>query len=94
MSLLEAAACGCAIVTTATCAIPELFTHNKNCLMSNDADELKAFTLALINNPSRIKQLGDEARTMVESKLPMQKFIDNWNNVLFEAKRTPFTELL
>jgi hypothetical protein len=94
MSLLEAAATGCAIVTTATCAIPELFTHNENCLMSNDADELKAFTLELMNNPTKVKQLGNAARLMVERKLPMQNFINNWNNVFFEAKRTPFTELL
>jgi glycosyltransferase involved in cell wall biosynthesis len=36
MALLEAAACGCPIVTNATCEIPEIFTNGENCWMSTD----------------------------------------------------------
>lgn len=42
-SLLEAMACGCAVVTTATCMIPEIIKHGENGMMSNDEDELRGY---------------------------------------------------
>ena len=40
-SMLEAMACGCAIVTTETCEIPNIIKHGVNGFMSNDENELR-----------------------------------------------------
>jgi glycosyltransferase involved in cell wall biosynthesis len=82
MSLLEAAACGCAIVTTANCAIPLLFEHGVNALMSNDPVELRGFLKELLANPKKARELGAAARYMVMEKCGMERFINEWNGLL------------
>lgn len=94
MSLLEAAACGCAIVTTKTCAIPEIFTHNENCLISNDADEMRSYVIELLNDKDKIIRLSNAARKMIEDTLPMDRFVNKWNRIFNEAANTTFKELL
>lgn len=87
MSLIEAAACGCAIVTTQTCAIPEIFEHEKNCLMSNDPNKLREYINYLQDNREEAKRLGIEARKCIVEKLPLSKFVDNWNEAFHSAIR-------
>ena len=49
-SLLEAMACGCAVVSTATCMIPEIIKNGVNGFISNDEEELKEMLVELLNN--------------------------------------------
>ena len=83
--LMEAMACGCAIVSTSTCMIPEIIEHGKNGLISNDPNELRGFLEMLLENEDLAKKLGDEARKTICEKYNLQKFVDGWNNLLYDT---------
>ena len=85
MSLLEAATCGCAIVTTATAEIPYFFQHGENALMSNDPNELRKFCIDLMNNEQERIRLGDNARKMILEKCSIERFTNQWNTLLNEV---------
>ena len=80
--LLEAMACGCAIVSTANCMIPEIIENGKNGLISNDPQELRGFLQLLLKDEDLAKELGDNARKTIVEKYNLEKFVDNWNNLL------------
>lgn len=86
-SLLEAASSGCAIVTTATCEIPRVFEHGKNCLMSNDELELRKYCEELLADEDRARSLGENARKLVQEKFSEEKFVKEWNRVFQGALR-------
>jgi glycosyltransferase involved in cell wall biosynthesis len=79
-SMLEAMACGCAIVTTETCEIPNIIKHGVNGFMSNDENELRKFTEQLLVDPDLAATMGAEARLTIEEKFSEQRFIKQWNN--------------
>ncbi len=83
--LMEAMACGCAIVSTATCMIPEIIEHGKNGLISNDPHELRAFVEMLLENKDLANQLGNEARKTICEQYNLQSFVDNWNNLFYDT---------
>jgi glycosyltransferase involved in cell wall biosynthesis len=78
--MLEAMACGCAIVTTETCEIPNIIKHGVNGFMSNDENELRKFTEQLLSDPDLAATMGAEARLTIEEKFSEQRFIEQWNN--------------
>ena len=73
VSMLEAMACGCAVVTTATCMIPEVIEHGKNGMMSNNESELNSYVKQLFNDEDLRKSLGEEARKTVLEKFSEKK---------------------
>lgn len=81
--LLEAMACGCAIVSTANCMIPEIITHKHDGLISNDPSELRSFLELLLNDNDLARQIGDNARKTIIEKFNLNRFCDNWNNLLY-----------
>lgn len=83
--LLEAMACGCAIVSTANCMIPEIITHKHNGLISNDPNELRSFLELLLNDNDLARQLGDNARKTIIEKFNINRFCENWNNLLYST---------
>tara|TARA_Y100001973_G_C5203928_1_gene339939 strand:+ start:2257 stop:3324 length:1068 start_codon:yes stop_codon:yes gene_type:complete len=83
--LMEAMACGCAIVSTDTCMIPEIIEHGKNGLLSNDPNELRQFLLMLMNNEELAKKLGEEARKTMVEKFNLERFVQNWNDLLYDT---------
>lgn len=84
-ALLEAAACGCAIVTTNTCAIPTFFEHEKNCLMSDKPEDLRKFCKHLLQNEQERNRLGLAAREMILEKCNIDRYIKDWTNVFREV---------
>jgi len=82
---MEAMACGCAIVSTNNCMIPEIIEHGKNGLLSNDPNELRQFLEMLLNNPELARKLGDEARKTIVEKFGLERFIENWNDLLYDT---------
>ena len=80
-SLLEAMACGCAVVSTATCLIPEIIENGINGFCSNNEDELRQYLIDLLNDPDLCADLGKMARQTIESKFGMDGFVNNWNEV-------------
>lgn len=80
-SMLEAMACGCAIVTTATCEIPNIIQHGVNGFMSNDEKELRGYIEQLLADPKLAAKMGNAARETIEDKFSEQRFINEWNQI-------------
>jgi glycosyltransferase involved in cell wall biosynthesis len=80
-SMLEAMSCGCAVVSTATCEIPNIINHGVNGFMSNDENELRGYIEQLLANPKLARQMGAEARKTVEEKFSENRFIHQWNDI-------------
>lgn len=79
--LLEAMACGCAIVSTANCMIPEIIQHGQNGLISNNPEELRKYLEMLLHNDTVASKLGEEARKTIVEKYNLDNFVSNWNNL-------------
>jgi hypothetical protein len=80
-SLLEAMACGCAVVSTATCMIPEIIKNGENGFISNDESELRKYINDVLNDESLRKSLGANARQTILNTFSEAKFINEWNNI-------------
>jgi glycosyltransferase involved in cell wall biosynthesis len=84
-SLLEAMACGCAVVSTATCMIPEIINNGVNGYCSNDELALRHYLELLLQDEDLRVKMGNEARRTVLEKFSEEKFIDNWNKIFDKA---------
>jgi len=80
-SLLEAMACGCAVVSTATCMIPEIIKNGENGFISNDESELRKYINDVLSDESLRKSLGANARQTILNTFSEAKFINEWNNI-------------
>ena len=89
--LLEAMACGCAVVSTATCMIPEIIEHGVNGFISNEESELKEFLATLLNDESLAKEMGEKARETVVEKFAEKKFVEEWNMIFNAVSKVPYT---
>ena len=81
MSLLEAMACGCAVVSTNTCMIPDIIDHGHNGLLANDTATLKKYCADLLYDNDLAKTLGDNARKTIIEKYNIQRFTNAWNEI-------------
>ncbi len=86
--LLEAMACGCAVVSTATCMIPEIITNGVNGFISNDPAELRKHCETLLKQPKLAARLGRAARQTILNRFSMDSFVSSWNNVLQQASNS------
>ena len=80
-SLLEAMSCGCAVVSTATCMIPEIIENGVNGFISNDEEELKSYIKDLLDNSKLRRSVGEAARKTILDNFSEEKFINNWNEI-------------
>ena len=83
--ILEAMACGCPIVSTETCMIPEVIEHGVNGFMSNDPEELRAYCIKLLEDKDLAVKMGNAARTTIEEKYNLGNFVSNWNNLIYKS---------
>lgn len=88
-ALLEAMACGCACVTTATCMIPEIVKNGVNGFITNDEKEMRGYIELLLKDEKLRQQLGENARKTIITDFSMEKFVSNWNN-LFKKMEQEF----
>lgn len=86
-SLLEAMSCGCAVVSTATCMIPEIIQNGVNGFISNDETELRSKIEYLLYNKEAREQIGKAARKTILEKFPETSFINKWNTIFDTAYR-------
>lgn len=84
-SLLEAMSCGCAVVSTATCMIPEIINNGVNGYISNDEKELKEHIDYLLHNPEVRESMGSNARETIIEQFSEDSFINNWNKLFNEV---------
>jgi len=93
MSLLEAMSCGCAVVSTATCVVPEIIENGVNGFITNSPEEMKYYVELLLSDEvdSMRSSMGREARNTILSKFSVDRFISEWNEVFEEASQTVYT---
>jgi len=84
-SLLEAMSCGCAVVSTATCMIPEIITNGINGFISNDESELRNYLQMIISDSDLRQTLGNNARQTIKTMFAQDKFINKWNEIFNNA---------
>ena len=84
MSLLEAMSCGCAVVSTATCMIPDVIENGENGYISNNEDELKLYVKELLENEELRNHVGSNARKTIQEVFSEEQFINNWNQTFDE----------
>ena len=89
-ALLEAMSCGCAVVTTATCMIPEIIENGVNGFISNDETELKQYLVDLLNDEDLAKKLGNEARKTIVENFSQEKFVLRWDSLFHKAAKICF----
>ena len=81
MALLEAMSCECAVVSTATCMIPEIIKNGFNGFLSNDENELRKYIEKLMSDKNLREELGKNARQTIQREFSESAFIEKWNNV-------------
>ena len=81
-TLLEAMACGCPIVSTATCMIPHIIENGINGLISNDEEELREYINIVLKDKALAERLGNNARKTIIEKFSEEQFIAKWNELL------------
>lgn len=84
-SLLEAMSCGCAVVTTETCMIPEIIVNGENGYMSNNPKELRSFVDKLLKDKDLAKELGENARKTILDNFSLDKFVGAWKNLFLNV---------
>jgi glycosyltransferase involved in cell wall biosynthesis len=81
---MEAMACGCAIVTTGTCMLPEIIQNGVNGFISNDEKELRGYLEMLLSDEKLATELGNNARKTILERYSLQQFVDSWNKIFRE----------
>lgn len=88
-ALLEAMACGCAVVSTDNCMIPEFIEHGVNGFMTNDIAEMTGYLQKLMKDEELATKMGEAARKTVLEKCSKERFLEEWNNTFYEAAALP-----
>lgn len=84
-AMLEAMSCGCAVVTTATCMIPEIIVNGENGFISNDQNELRSCVNRLLEDRKLAAKIGENARKTILEHFGLSSFIENWNQLFYGA---------
>lgn len=90
-ALLEAMACGCAVVSTDNCMIPEIIEHGVNGFMTNNEEEMRSYVIKLLNDSELANELGKAARKTILEKCDPDRFVDDWNKLFNKARQVVIT---
>ena len=84
-SLLEAMSCGCAVVSTSNCMIPEIIKDGENGFLTNNALEMKKIIKRLMDDRALCKKIGQNARKTILEKFNIQSFVEEWNKAFISC---------
>lgn len=90
-ALMESMACGCAVISTNTCMVPDVVSHGVNGMLAASAEELRSHCRTLLGDPELCKRLGDEARKTIVERFSQEKFVAGWNEIFQKAAAKVFT---
>lgn len=91
-ALLEAMACGCAIVTTGTGGISDFIVDGVNGFISNDPERLRSCLQMLLDDPELCSELGGAARQTILEKFSLFRFIYEWQVIFRETAKELWLE--
>ena len=80
-------ACGCAVVSTATCMIPEIIKNGQNGYIANNPKQLREYVNKLLSDEDLATELGIEARKTVINNFSLNNFVSKWNEVFIQCAR-------
>jgi glycosyltransferase involved in cell wall biosynthesis len=77
-TLLEGMACGTPAVCTSVASLPEIVRDGETgfVVSPGDAPALQRALLCFANNPDRARQMGENARAMIESRFTWPQVVD------------------
>lgn len=78
-SLMEAMACGCCAITTATCDIPSIVKNGYNGFISNDIDYLRDKIQWCLDNPDKARKMGQMARRTIVENYSLSRHCGEWS---------------
>lgn len=81
MSLLEAMACGCAVISTNTCMIPEIIENGYNGFLCDSPEEMNRQCKLLLSQPELANIIGKRAAETIRSHFNHENFIRSWDNI-------------
>lgn len=86
-ALLEAMSCGCAVVSTNNCMIPEIIENGRNGYLCDTPEEMNKICKYLLGDAKECARLGAEARQTIINKFSLEKFVENWNIVFQKVQQ-------
>lgn len=89
-ALLEAMACGCAVISTNTCMIPEVIEDGKNGILCETPDQMRKACQELLSNKVLCRELGQNARRTIEERFTLGRYIQDWQRIFVEASEMVF----
>ncbi len=88
-ALLEAMACGLAVIATRCGGPDEILVDGENCLIfpTGDAEALAERMERLINDPALVVRLGQNAQKLVRTRFTIERYLDEVEALLESVKR-------
>ena len=83
--MMEAMACGCPVITTGTCMIPEIIEHGVNGIIANDASDMKFWCRELLDKPDLARKIGEAGRKTIQERYSLDRFVASWNKLLYKT---------
>lgn len=87
MALLEAMSCGCAVVSAATCMIPEIIIDGENGFLFDPKDIKTAREKVdtLLKDKNLREKMGNKARQTIIDKFSLDKHLSAWDRIFNEV---------
>ena len=83
--MMEAMACGCPVVTTGTCMIPEIIEHGVNGIIANDAESMRIWCKKLLQEPDFARKIGEAGRKTIHQRYNLDRFVQSWNKLFYKT---------
>ncbi len=90
LTILEAMACGLPVVATPSSAIPDYVEHGISGFLTNDPVEMRYYLELLLTNDNMASKMGMAGREIILEKFGLQRFVDDWNSLLYEISSLPY----
>lgn len=85
MSMVEAMMIGCPVITTSYLEAGRIIKHGENGFIADSPKEMIKYAKILLNDYDVAKQIGENGRKSAMEIFKLDKFIEQWSNVLYNT---------